>query len=101
MILRANKSVKLAKDFWSRFDFEKGKIKCNQTHLCEDMLQVEFSNNILLDVGYYNGIFKIYIIKDFNWEETMAQYICKDEKSLEKNMNLALNIIRNITKNCF
>lgn len=35
--------------------------------LKEDMAQIEFWN-IILDLWYYENVFKIYIIKDYNWE---------------------------------
>ena len=43
-------------------------------NLKEDMLQAEYKNNLLLDVGWYpsfeaNGHFQIKIIKDYEWDE--------------------------------
>lgn len=35
----------------------------------EDLLQVAYPKNILLDVGFYSGsVFRVYVIKNNDWE---------------------------------
>jgi len=76
----SNKSIK-------NIDFSPGKIifddLCIQENLAikkqlsrlkEDLLQVEFSNNLILDLGWYpsfrsNGKFQIRVIDNFDWEQ--------------------------------
>lgn len=89
------KKCSLPENFWNGFDFGNGKVKCHETYLCEDMLQVGFPDNILLDVGYYNRVFKIYIIKNYNWENPIMQYMCKSPKELKFYVNISLKIIKN------
>ena len=42
-------------------------------NLLEDLVQVEYENGYLIDIGWYpecdpNGSFKLYLIKDYNWD---------------------------------
>lgn len=40
--------------------------------LKEDMLQLEYKNYII-DFGFYNNQFTLYIIKNYNWEKTIKK----------------------------
>lgn len=79
----------LEKDFWRKFSFS-GNIVCSETWLCEDMLMVEYPCGLTLDVGFYNGIFKVYVIKDSDWLSPVAEYVCKNAEDLEKIIKLAV-----------
>jgi len=64
--------------------------------LREDMLQVEFPDGYVLDVGWrpsfdVNGKFYIYLIKDFDWEEPVYSGDAEDIDSLELKVNQAIN----------
>lgn len=64
--------------------------------LKEDMLQVEFPDGYILDVGWrpsfdVNGSFYIYLIKDFDWESHIYSGIAKDIYSLEVEIIQAIN----------
>ncbi|MEZ3139535.1 MULTISPECIES: hypothetical protein [unclassified Citrobacter] len=66
--------------------------------LKEDMLQVEFPNGYVLDVGWrpsfdINGKFYIYLIKDFDWEEPVYSGSAGDIDSLVFEINQAMNKI--------
>lgn len=57
--------------------------------LKEDMLQIEFSNGLLLDVGWYSkpngkGNFTIYVIQNFDWENPLIKKRCYSIKTLKK-----------------
>lgn len=50
--------------------------------LKEDMLQVEYPENILLDVGWYpsfdpEGTFQVRVVKDFQWDVPEAIFLLK------------------------
>ena len=50
--------------------------------LKEDMLQVEYPENILLDVGWYpsfdpEGTFQVRVVKDFQWDVPEAIFFAK------------------------
>ncbi|MBQ5318539.1 MAG: hypothetical protein J6K17_05555 [Oscillospiraceae bacterium] len=92
----------LADNFWNKFNFSNGKIEYMETYLDEDMLQVEYPNKLLLDAGYYSGIFGIEIIWDCNWQTPVAKYICKTQDDFEKLMHIAINQIgKEIEQNRF
>ncbi|MCZ8960019.1 hypothetical protein [Escherichia albertii] len=64
--------------------------------LREDMLQVEFPDGYILDVGWrpsfdINGKFYIYLIKDFDWEEPVYSGNAENIDSLELKINQAIN----------
>lgn len=92
------KKCSLPENFWNGFDFGNGKVKYHETYLCEDMLQVEFPDNILLDVGYYSGIFRIYVIKNYSWENPIMQYTYKHAEKSELYINDALKFIKSDIK---
>ncbi|PSL47546.1 hypothetical protein CLV51_102403 [Chitinophaga niastensis] len=59
----------------SELDLEKT-LKEQIDLLKEDMLQVEYKNNILLDVGWFpsfslKGSFRITIVQNFDWESPL------------------------------
>lgn len=66
--------------------------------LKEDMLQVEFPNAYLLDVGWtpsfnINGKFKIVLIKDYDWQKPVYTGVATNVKDLEREMSLAVSEI--------
>ncbi|AYY72320.1 Appr-1-p processing protein [Listeria monocytogenes] len=42
--------------------------------LKEDILQVQYPDDLLLDVGFYGKQYKIFVIKNLNWEEPEKAY---------------------------
>ncbi|ELK7957952.1 macro domain-containing protein [Listeria monocytogenes] len=40
----------------------------------EDILQVQYPDDLLLDVGFYGKQYKIFVIKNLNWEEPEKAY---------------------------
>lgn len=66
--------------------------------LKEDMLQIEFSDGYLLDVGWRpsfskNGEFKIVLIKDFNWNKPVYSGSAKNIIELETEIEIAIENI--------
>ncbi|KTT04036.1 hypothetical protein [Pseudomonas rhizoryzae] len=67
--------------------------------LKEDMLQVAYENDFLLDVGWYpsfnpDGCFDIRVIKDFDWESPLyigkARSLAKAIKRINEAQNISL-----------
>lgn len=85
---------KLSPDFWDKFDFSPGEIEYIETCADEDMLMVEYPEKLILDVGFYQGVFGIEIIWDNNWQAPVAEYLCRTEQDLEKLMNMALEQVK-------
>jgi hypothetical protein len=61
-------------------------------YLKEDMLQIEFEDNILLDVGWrpsfeIDGKFYVSLIKNFDWENPIAIESIKSIKDLKLCIN--------------
>ncbi|EPF69466.1 hypothetical protein GCM10025882_18790 [Acinetobacter gyllenbergii] len=59
--------------------------------LSQDLLQVDFTNSEILDVGWYpdldvNGVFRVILIKDMNWDFPIVKYECLDIKDLKESI---------------
>lgn len=96
------------------FDIKQGKIKYDnfnidftmplneqEDDLLEDLLQIEFPNNYLLDVGWYpendiEGQFVLTLIKNFDWQNPIYKYSCTSGVDLKKAYEVALDIINGI-----
>ncbi len=66
--------------------------------LLEDLIQVEYNNGYILDVGWYpefdySGQFIIQIIEKYEWESPTFYRKCNDEENLKKNLIDAVQII--------
>ncbi len=67
--------------------------------LKEDMLQISFPDNIILDIGWYPefdlcGSFKIVVIKDFDWSDPIFYRQTRDLKILKKYFDLGVKFIK-------
>lgn len=72
---------------WSTIDFAPGDIDYIDTYKKEDMLQVHFPMNYVLDMGWYDGVCRLYIIKDNNWESPIYLYSTEQESELFSVLN--------------
>ncbi len=66
-------------------------VDCQQ----EDMLQVIYPNNYILDMGWYDSIKKyvIYIIKDYEWGVPVAKYSAETEDDIKMLLQKAIKKI--------
>lgn len=64
-------------------------------NLTEDMLQVEFKNNIILDVGWYSGAkcFIVFVIKEYDWEKPMLRLEAHSYIELKNSLDKAMSLI--------
>lgn len=92
-------------------DFKSGKITYNEFHfnfnqpfsvqedfLTEDLLQVQYDNGYLIDLGWYpefdtNGKFILQVVKDGNWKKPILKEQSRDWKQLKKLLLKAINIV--------
>ena len=59
---------------WSKIDFGTGKVIFLDATRKEDMLQVEYPNCFLLDMGWYQDRYIISVIHNFDWANPVQQY---------------------------
>lgn len=69
--------------------------------LYEDLLQISYKNNYIIDAGWYpefnkNGKFKIYIIKNGEWNNPIKEIECNDIYSLKKYVNEFMKFIETL-----
>ncbi|MGS2871674.1 hypothetical protein [Enterobacter huaxiensis] len=94
--MNINFSVKKGEIVFNEFSLKKDIPLGKQLdELKEDMLQVEFPDGYILDVGWRpsfdeNGKFYIYLIKDFNWEEPVYSGSAEDIELLELKVKQAI-----------
>jgi hypothetical protein len=67
-------------------------------NLKEDLLQVAFSNNIILDIGWYpsfdiRGSFHINLIKNSNWDKPIGSIKCKKITDLTDSVIKIISLI--------
>lgn len=69
----------------SEIDFLSGDVRWLDDYKQEDMLQVVYPNNYILDMGWYDAINKyvIYIVKDFEWDVPVAKYSAETESNIK------------------
>lgn len=67
---------------WQEVNFGSGKIAFLDDTRKEDMLQVEYPNRFLLDMGWYQDKYIISIIQNFDWEHPFKQYTTPDRNQL-------------------
>lgn len=59
---------------WYTVDFGTGTIAFLDDTQKEDMLQVEYPNGFLLDMGWYQDRYIILVIRDFDWAHPVKRY---------------------------
>lgn len=76
-------------------DFKSGQVEfCSESMDNEDILQVIFPNNYILDLGWYKkNCFILYIIHNMNWSMPVAEYHFSNEKLAENILHLAIEKI--------
>lgn len=66
----------------------------SESWIMEDLLQVTYPNNFLLDVGWHFNLFVVCIIKDNNWVNYVFKKKCKTLNELEKILKDCANKMR-------
>ena len=67
---------------WLKIDFGTGKVTFLDAMRKEDMLQVEYPNRFLLDMGWYQDRYIISIIQNFDWTHPVKRYETADMDQL-------------------
>ena len=84
---------------WTKVDFLSGKVVWMEDALQEDMLQVEYSNNFILDMGWYQTTYIIYIIQNLEWGDPVARYATQDADNLFELLTKAVKHIEERSRN--
>ena len=84
----------------SNLDYKTGNVRyLTSGNYEEDILQVDYPHQFVLDLGWYDGIFIIYIIKDYNWSVPIIKYTVLNEDNLIEVLNEAIERITIETEN--
>ena len=84
---------------WSRMDFGTGKIIFLDITQKEDMLQVEYPNGFLLDMGWYQDRYIISIIQNFDWTHPVKRYEAADRDQLPALLTEAAHSVERASQN--
>jgi hypothetical protein len=94
---------------FEKINFEPGKVTFNafnfdpklpldkeNPHLDEDMMQIEYPQDITLDVGWYYRAkeFRVCIIKDYDWEKPVIIIDCITLEEVERALQVCVNEIK-------
>lgn len=78
---------------WSKIDFDTGKVVFLDATRKEDMLQVEYPNCFLLDMGWYQDRYIISVIHNFDWANPVQQYETTETNQLPKLLTEAVRLV--------
>ena len=78
---------------WSKIDFDTGKVIFLDATRKEDMLQVEYPNCLLLDMGWYQDRYIISVIHNFDWANPVQQYETTETNQLPKLLTEAVRLV--------
>lgn len=78
---------------WSKIDFDTGKVIFLDATRKEDMLQVEYPNCFLLDMGWYQDRYIISVIHNFDWANPVQQYETTETNQLPKLLTEAVLLV--------
>lgn len=78
---------------WSKIDFDTGKVIFLDATRKEDMLQVEYPNCFLLDMGWYQDRYIISVIHNFDWANPVQQYDTTETNQLPKLLTEAVRLV--------
>ena len=78
---------------WSKIDFDTGKVIFLDATRKEDMLQVEYPNCFLLDMGWYQDRYIISVIHNFDWANPVQQYETTETNQLPALLTEAVRLV--------
>lgn len=78
---------------WSEMDFCTGKVIFLDVTRKEDMLQVEYPNGFLLDMGWYQDRYIISVIHNFDWAHPVQQYETTETNQLPMLLTEAVYLV--------
>ena len=83
---------------WNKVNFGSGKIVFLDEMQKEDMLQVEYPNQFLLDMGWYQNKYIIQVIQNDDWEHPIKQYRTKEKQQLQVLLEKAVQYMEQVVK---
>ena len=78
---------------WRHVDFGTGKVIFLDVTRKEDMLQVEYPNCFLLDMGWYQDRYILSVIHNFDWANPVQQYETTETNQLPKLLTEAVRLV--------
>ena len=78
---------------WCDVDFGTGKVIFLDVTQKEDMLQVEYPNGFLLDMGWYQDRYIILVIHNFDWTHPVQQYETAEKNQLSTLLMEAIRLV--------
>ena len=78
---------------WHHVNFGTGKVIFLDDTRTEDMLQVEYPNGFLLDMGWYQDRYIISIIQNFEWTHPVQQYETAERNQLPTLLTEAVRLV--------
>ena len=83
---------------WFKVNFGAGKITFLDGTQKEDMLQVEYPNSFLLDMGWYQDRYIISILQNFDWTHPVKQYETTERNRLPALLAEAVRLVEQASR---
>ena len=96
--LQENLDTLLLGQAWPEVDFGAGKVAFLDDTQKEDMLQVEYPNSFLLDMGWYQDRYIISIIQNFDWTHPVQQYGTAERNQLPTLLTEAVRFVEKASR---
>ena len=84
---------------WRKVDFGTGAVTFLDDTQKEDMLQVEYPNEFLLDMGWYQDRYIILVIRNFDWAHPVKRYETADKDQLPALLTKAVRSAERTSQN--
>ena len=84
---------------WRKVNFGTGTVTFLDDTQKEDMLQVEYPNGFLLDMGWYQDRYIISIIHNFDWTHPVKRYETADGNQLPALLTEAAHSVERASQN--
>ena len=84
---------------WRKVDFGTGTVTFLDDTQKEDILQVEYPNGFLLDMGWYQDRYIISIIHNFDWTHPVKRYEAADRNQLPALLTEAAHSVERASQN--
>ena len=83
---------------WNKVEFGTGKVIFLDVTRKEDMLQVEYPSGFLLDMGWYQDRYIIFIIQSFDWDHPVKQYETPERNQLPTLLAEAVRLVEQVSQ---
>ena len=84
----------LGADFWHQFDFSGGRIICQKPEICEEILLVEYPDDITLKAGYHEYLLYTEVYWKHQWNQPLDRNECYKKAAFRSVVTAGLSYVQ-------